>query len=143
TTKPVGAGVVVLFIDSAYDQYWYYTSDFAVLQTVVSNALQFAGSTPVPIAPTNSASFVNGRWSGNIIVGQPATNVTLRADDGSGHYGLSLPFDVRPAPGQATHFAWNAIASPQSNGVPFAVTVTAQDYFNGPATNFTGTVALS
>jgi uncharacterized repeat protein (TIGR01451 family) len=116
--------------------------------TLLRNALQWVAkglpqAQPIAIFPKNSGNFVNGKWIGTITVGQVATNVTLRADDGNGHYGLSLPFDVRPAPGQATQFAWNAVASPQSNGVPFSVTLIAQDYLNGPATNFTGKVTLS
>jgi uncharacterized repeat protein (TIGR01451 family) len=103
-----------------------------------SSALQ-----PVPITPTNSANFVNGVWSGSVTVQQPATNVTLKADDGQGHTGSSNPFNVLPTIGQITHFVWSTIPSPQSNGVPFGVTITAQDYLNGTATNFTGTVALS
>ena len=95
------------------------------------------------ITPTNSANFTNGVWRGNVTVQLPATNVTLLADDGQGHNGSSNPFDVLPASGQTTHFVWSTIPSPQSNGVPFAVTITAQDYYNGIATNFTGTVALS
>ncbi len=49
---------------------------------------------PITITPTNSGSFVNGTWSGNLTVLQPATNIVLRADDGSGHAGSSNPFDV-------------------------------------------------
>jgi uncharacterized repeat protein (TIGR01451 family) len=48
----------------------------------------------VSISPTNSGNFVNGAWTGNITVLQPATNVVLQADDGSGHTGFSNPFDV-------------------------------------------------
>ena len=146
TTKPVGAGAVVLFINVASDDFWSNPGDFNVLSTVISNSLlwvQGGGATPVPITPTNSGNFVNGTWTGNITVQQPATNVTLRADDGLGHIGQSNPIDVLPTPGQTTHFAWSTIPSPQSNGVPFAVTITAQDYFNGTASNFTGAVAFT
>jgi uncharacterized repeat protein (TIGR01451 family) len=54
------------------------------------------GNVPAPISlsPTNSGNYVTGVWSGNIIVQQPATNVTLFADDGSGHTGSSNPFIV-------------------------------------------------
>jgi uncharacterized repeat protein (TIGR01451 family) len=46
-------------------------------------------------------------------------------------------------PGKLDHFAWNPIASPQSVGVPFGVTINAQDAFNQPASNFTGFVNLT
>ncbi len=37
---------------------------------------------------------MNGVWSGNVSVGQVATNVVLKADDGAGHVALSSPFNV-------------------------------------------------
>ncbi|HKW28451.1 MAG TPA: M36 family metallopeptidase, partial [Verrucomicrobiae bacterium] len=52
------------------------------------------GAAPISITPTNSGTFVNGAWTGNVTVQQPATNVVLQADDGSGHTGSSNPFDV-------------------------------------------------
>jgi hypothetical protein len=41
------------------------------------------------------------------------------------------------------HMVWGAIASPQAPNLPFGVTITAQNVNNGPATGFTGPVALS
>jgi uncharacterized repeat protein (TIGR01451 family) len=52
------------------------------------------GGSPISIAPTNTGPFTAGVWQGSVAVLQPATNITLRADDGSGHFGASLPFDV-------------------------------------------------
>jgi uncharacterized repeat protein (TIGR01451 family) len=146
STKPVGAGAVVLFINSPAAGYWSNPSDLAVLSTVISNALlwiQGGGATPVPITPTNSGNFVKGVWSGNITVQQLATNVTLRADDGQGHTGSSNPFDVVRGRGVTTHFVWSTIPSPQSNGLPFGVTISAQDDYNTTVSNFNGIVALS
>jgi len=51
-------------------------------------------SNSIPVSPTPSGNFVNGVWSGNLTVSQAATNVTLKADDGAGHVGLSTPFNV-------------------------------------------------
>jgi uncharacterized repeat protein (TIGR01451 family) len=48
----------------------------------------------IAISPTNSGSFVNGSWTGNISVLQPTTNMFLRASDSSGHSGDSNPFAV-------------------------------------------------
>jgi hypothetical protein len=96
-----------------------------------------------PLTPANSGNFSNGVWSGSVTVQQPATNVVLRADDGLEHSGQSMAFDVLPVRGQVTHFAWSAISSPQSNGAPFAITITARDYFNETASNFAGAVTLS
>lgn len=52
------------------------------------------GAAPISITPTNSGNFINGAWTGNLTVLQPATNMVLQADDGSGHTGSSNPFDV-------------------------------------------------
>ena len=52
-----------------------------------------SGSVPM-IAPAVSGYFTNGVWSGFITVMNPATNLILRADDGSGTRGDSLPFQV-------------------------------------------------
>ena len=52
------------------------------------------GTIAVPISPTASGNFVGGFWSGNLAVLQGATNVVLRADDGLGHAGQSLPINV-------------------------------------------------
>jgi subtilase family serine protease len=53
-----------------------------------------ASSNSVAITPANSASFVNGAWTGNITALQYATNVYLQANDGNGHVGQCAPFDA-------------------------------------------------
>ena len=64
-------------------------------QFVVDNVvLGGSAASLVSIIPTNTENFVNGIWTGNITVLQPATNVVLQADDGSNHTGSSSPFDV-------------------------------------------------
>ena len=39
-------------------------------------------------------------------------------------------------PGQADHFSWSPLSSPQIVGAPASVTISAQDFFNNPAINF-------
>ncbi len=56
--------------------------------------VQGAGNIPVPVSPTTSSAFVNGVWTGNILVQQAAPNVVLTASDGAGHLGSSAPFSV-------------------------------------------------
>ncbi len=41
------------------------------------------------------------------------------------------------------HFRWSAIGSPKYSGVPFQVTITAEDIMGRTVTTFTGTAALS
>lgn len=97
TTRPIGLGAMVMFINSASDSYWGTAADFAVLSTVISNSLSYIGGNvgqPIPITPAVSGSFTNGTWTGNITALAPTTNLVLRADDGNGHFGLSNPFVV-------------------------------------------------
>src|SRR5258705_8106542 len=45
------------------------------------------------LSPTNSGTFSNGFWSGNITVQAPGTNIVLRARDAAQHLGESNPFN--------------------------------------------------
>ena len=45
--------------------------------------------------------------------------------------------------GQLHHFAISAVTSPQTAGVPFPITITAQDVSNATVAGFTGTVTIS
>ena len=58
------------------------------------DTIQSGGGTPITIYPTNTSSFTNGIWSGNITVMQAASNVVLTANDNVGHSGSSNPFSV-------------------------------------------------
>jgi hypothetical protein len=57
--------------------------------------IQISTTTVVPIDPVN-ASFVNGQWSGAMLVKAAATNLVLEAVDLVGHAGASLPMTVIP-----------------------------------------------
>jgi hypothetical protein len=59
-------------------------------------------ATPVTMTPAVSGSFVNGVWTGNVSVSQAASQMKLRADDGSAHSGESNAFDVVLVPTAAT-----------------------------------------
>ncbi|HEY0550948.1 MAG TPA: immunoglobulin domain-containing protein [Verrucomicrobiae bacterium] len=75
---------------------------------------------PASITPT-SVNFINGGWSGNVTFLSTATNLVLRADDGSGRIGLSNPFHVAP-PGQLPIFLThpvNQVVRPGTNATLF------------------------
>jgi hypothetical protein len=63
--------------------------------------LGISGGTVVTITPTNSGNFVSGIWTGSVTVLEAATNMYVRADDGSGHTGDSNPFSVFALAGDA------------------------------------------
>lgn len=48
----------------------------------------------IAMAPTTSAAFTNGLWTGNVVVQDTGTNLVLVADDGDGHKGSSQAFTV-------------------------------------------------
>jgi hypothetical protein len=48
----------------------------------------------IAIHPPVSAAFVHGLWTGSITVPQLATNLVMRADDGSGHFGLANAINI-------------------------------------------------
>ena len=69
-----------------------------LLRAPTNNVLSAAGDLgPVGVLPSTNLSFIRGRWSGNVTVLNPDTNVRLRISDPAGHVGTSLPFDVLPA----------------------------------------------
>lgn len=57
-----------------------------------------ASTTPVTMTPATSGTFVGGVWTGSITITQTATQMKLRADNGSGLIGDSNAFDVLTAP---------------------------------------------
>ena len=65
-------------------------------------SVPFDDAIEVAVEPTVSASFVDGVWSGNVLVLDDAEGMHLMANDGNGHTGHSNVFDVlaprSPAP---------------------------------------------
>ena len=92
------------------------------------------------IAPATSGGFVAGVWSGQVTITKAQAGVTITAT-GEGKVGISNAFDVNPGP--LDHFAFGTISSPQTVGIPFTVTITAQDQWNNTVTAYVGTVALT
>jgi hypothetical protein len=52
----------------------------------------------VAVTPPVSGNFVQGVWTGAVVVSQTASNLVLRADDGFGHFGLANPINVVSLP---------------------------------------------
>lgn len=93
-------------------------------------------SPPVAISPMVSGNFVNGVWTGNVTVLAAATNLSLLADDGSGHAGNSSPFSVinarvpqvitfSPVRDRVQGEASFELLATASSGLPGSYTVTA------------------
>jgi hypothetical protein len=48
----------------------------------------------VAVTPSVSGNFVQGAWTGAVVISQTGSNLVLQADDGLGHFGLANPINV-------------------------------------------------
>ncbi|MGA2786737.1 MAG: immunoglobulin domain-containing protein, partial [Verrucomicrobiota bacterium] len=53
----------------------------------------------VAIIPSVSGNFIQGVWTGSVVIAQTVSNLVLRANDGLGHIGLANPVNVISLPG--------------------------------------------
>ncbi len=91
------------------------------------------------ITPTVTTNFSSGEWTGPVTITKSYTDNIINVS-GSGKNGQSNKFNINPA--SLHHFVIGTIAT-QAAGVPFAITVTAQDNYGNTATQFTGKVNIS
>jgi len=92
------------------------------------------------ILPATTGAFNAGIWSGSVTITQTLASNRITATSGSAS-GQSNPFNITPS--SVDHFVINTISSPQTAGVAFAITVTAQDVNNNTVTAFNGSVAFN
>ena len=52
----------------------------------------------IAVAPSVSGNFVQGVWTGAVVISQTVSNLVLRANDGLGHFGLANPINVISLP---------------------------------------------
>jgi hypothetical protein len=52
----------------------------------------------IAVTPSVSGNFVQGVWTGAVVISQTASNLVLRANDGFGHFGLANPINVVSLP---------------------------------------------
>jgi hypothetical protein len=52
----------------------------------------------VAVIPPVSGNFVQGVWTGAVVISQTVSNLVLQADDGLGHFGLANPINVFSLP---------------------------------------------
>ena len=89
---------------------------------------------------SQSITFSNGSWTGNVTVTETKTNNALTAT-GVGKSTKSSLFNVQAA--SADHFEISTIPSPKTAGSAFTVTLTALDAYDNVAKSFAGTVNIS
>ncbi len=112
-----------------------------------NTATSFAGTVDISdgtgtISPTTSGSFSNGIWSGSVTITGTQTGNTITVTNAAGtESGTSNTFDV--AASDVASFEISSVASPQTAGASFSITITAKDANGNTATSFTGTASLS
>jgi hypothetical protein len=52
----------------------------------------------VAVTPLVSGNFVQGVWTGAVVISQTASNLVLQANDGLGHFGVANPINVVSLP---------------------------------------------
>ncbi|MBN2202541.1 hypothetical protein JW777_11340, partial [bacterium] len=89
----------------------------------------------VSVSPSVTGAFTAGVRTQTLTITQARNDVRITAADAGSHTGVSNYFNVTH--GALDHFAVGTIADPAA-GMPFSVTVTAQDANNNTATSFSG-----
>ncbi|HEX9973123.1 MAG TPA: hypothetical protein VGD14_13715 [bacterium] len=121
--------------------------DVTALDAYSNVATQFSGTVNLSdltntINPTISNNFADGKWKGNVTITQVRQNDRITVTNtGGSQTGQSNLFNVIAS--SVDHFVIANIASPKTAGVPFQITITAQDKDNNTVTGFTGTASLS
>ncbi|HVO39284.1 MAG TPA: DUF2341 domain-containing protein, partial [Spirochaetia bacterium] len=132
--KIVTAGKTVLFQDGVTQSV---TSTFTVTgslagQVSLRSVTDGSQWTISPAGSSVSYAFVKDSVASSVIVANNSTN--------GGNNNANWQFNTA---GQLHHFAISAITTPQTAGVPFSITITAQDASNATVPGFTGTVAIT
>jgi hypothetical protein len=115
---------------------------FGNTATGFSGTVTIDGGTVI-VSPATSGVFVNGTRTETVTITRALNDVQITVRDPAAHVGVSNRFNV--VHGSLHHFAIGSIAD-QAAGMPFAVTVTAQDANNNTVTSFSGagcTVGIS
>jgi sugar lactone lactonase YvrE len=81
--------------------------------TNFTGIVHFDSTNGVAVSPSVSSNFVQGAWTGTVLVSRTVTNLVLRANDGFGHLGLANPINVVALPpltirisGDTLQFLW-------------------------------------
>jgi hypothetical protein len=72
------------------------------LFTNFTGVINLESTNGITVYPLLSSNFVQGSWAGAIKVSQTVSNLTLRANDGLGHFGLANPINVVLLPQMTT-----------------------------------------
>src|SRR5262249_35125123 len=76
------------------------------------------GGGVVPVSPSALSNFVQGVWTGSVVLRNAATNLVLRASDGLGHIGLANPINVISLPALTQRISGNTLQFIWPTGYP-------------------------
>ena len=117
-------------------------NDVTIASYAAATPLAAAGANgAVAATPTSLTGWVNGVWSGPVVVNDFATGVVLTVAPGQATQTASNGFDVILGP--LHHFGLSPIGTTQTRDVPFSVAITAQDAGNNTVPSFTDAVNLT
>jgi uncharacterized repeat protein (TIGR01451 family) len=85
----------------------------------------------VPVLPIASDNFVQGLWSGSVLVPGLGTNLVLRADDGFGHFGLANPINLLLVPSLQSDYQGNVLTLSWPADAPGFVVETSTNLSSG------------
>ncbi|MFZ5516291.1 MAG: hypothetical protein ACOY90_06610 [Candidatus Zhuqueibacterota bacterium] len=105
--------------------------------TTFNNSVDLSDPTGT-INPATSGNFSSGQWTGQVAITESRSDITIAANR-NGIVGESNTFNVNPA---SLHHFVIATVGTKAAGVPFTITVTAQDIYNNRASEFSGTVSI-
>ena len=94
----------------------------------------------IPSDSSYSITIAKANYSSASTNSSTATSSDMTSTSGN-RWGTDLTMNMLTT--VVDHMVWGAVASTLALNFPFGVTITAQNVINGPATSFTGPVALS
>ncbi len=90
------------------------------------------------LSPATSGSFTGGVRSEPVRITHTASDVVISIDDGANHIGVSNTFNVKS--GSLNRFSIASIPA-QATGLPFTLSLTAEDEYGNIVTDFSGSGA--
>ena len=125
-----------------------FTATFTARDGFGNTATAFNGTVTldgvsVVVTPGTSGAFSAGVRTETVNIARAQNDIQITVRDASAHVGTSNRFNV--VPGVLHHFAIGTVAD-QAAGMPFSLSITAQDASNNTVTGFNGagrTVAIS
>ena len=138
--SPQTAGTAFSVTITAVDQYGNIETGYAGPATLTDTSGSVYTTAP---GTTTTGAFANGAWTGSVTVTKATTSDVITATDSATKMaGSSQSFTVNSL-ATPSGFSFSTIASPQTAGTAFSVTITAVDQYGNTVPGYTGTAKLT